>query len=134
MVRAHTKGAAYSRLKVFSNLSKQETSIDNLIVKEGINGSCMPHPIQEEIVHMLRKGFGDIAIFFWNAQYGSEIGVLWKPAYFLTKKFSILETRNKLAMVSTENKATTVTVINTSEITAQMLKASNGMLSRINFL
>jgi U3 small nucleolar RNA-associated protein 22 len=124
------RGAPYARLKVFSNMSKAELTPDNLVVKEG----SMPTPVQAEVVESLRRGFGDVALFFWNAQHGVEVGVMWKPAAFLTKKFSILEARNKMSMASTAASAASVTVMNTSEMAAQMVSCGEGLLSKVNFL
>ena len=124
------RGAAFARLKVFSNLSKKEVSIENLVVKAGATS----HPVQEEVIETLRKGFGDVAIFFWNAQRGTEVGVLWKPSVFLTHKFSILESRNKIALQSEDSSAATIAVVNSSEVVAQMLRVGDGLFQQIRFL
>jgi U3 small nucleolar RNA-associated protein 22 len=125
------RGATFARLKVYANLSKKEVSLENLVVKEG----ATPHPVQEGVVDALRKGFGDIAVFFWNAQRGTEIGILWKPSAFLTRKFSILESRNKLALQSEDSASSaTFTVLNTSEIIAQMFRVGDGLIQQVRFL
>ncbi len=124
------RGAAFARLKVFSNLSKKETSLENLVIKEG----STPHPVQEALVVSLREAFGDIALFFWNAQRATEVGVLWKPAAFMSNKFSILESRNKLALLSEDTTATSITVLNITEITAQMLRIGDGLFKQIRFV
>ena len=105
--------------------------MENLVVKEGATS----HPVQEGVVDALRKGFGDIAVFFWNAQRGTEIGILWKPSAFLTRKFSILESRNKLALQSEDSASSaTFTVLNTSEIIAQMFRVGDGLIQQVRFL
>ena len=122
-----SKGPPMARMTVFSNLSKKEASMDSLIVQEGTTA----YPIQESIIANLKKTYGDIALFFWNFQRGSELGIMWKPSAFLSSKFSILETRNKLALTSAEG--VSLSLLNSSQIISDMQEVSKGLLKQPKF-
>lgn len=39
------------------------------------------------LLRILRREFGHIALFFWNAMEGDEIYIVWRPAFFLPQPF-----------------------------------------------
>ena len=121
-------GSPFARLKLYSNLSSKELSMNNLMIESGAS----PNPIQEKIFMQLNKAYGDIAMFFWDGRSASEIGVMWKPKMFLPQKFSVLHTKNRLVMMG--NNGHSSNIMNVSEIVKQMISLSGGLLASANFL
>jgi hypothetical protein len=98
--------------------------------------------IQAAVVDSLRRRFGDIALFFWNAAKGDLLGIVWKPKAFLAHSFSILDCRNALPIASV-NAATAAAntsdagaktdcvVMNITKIISDMVAASDGVIADI---
>jgi hypothetical protein len=100
--------------------------------------------IQAAVVDSLRRRFGDIALFFWNAAKGDLLGIVWKPKAFLAHSFSILDCRNVLPIASTGSVAATAAantsdggaksdcvVMNITKIISDMVAASDGVIADI---
>ncbi len=124
-MKCHSQGQPFARMKIFSNLSDKELSIENLIVSAGEQ-----NPIQDQIVTCLRAAFGDIALFFWNSRNAKSIGVLWKPSQFISSKFSVVSTRHTIVA---EGSKSIFSIKNSAEIVKEMLAISRGMLTASSF-
>jgi hypothetical protein len=92
--------------------------------------------LQSDLIAKLRRRFGSIALFFWNASIGNSIGVVWRPKMFLVKSLSILQARDKLTIESIDNNSinSTLGVINNiPEIVSEMIYLSQGLISNAKF-
>lgn len=82
----------------------------------------------------LRDRFDDVALFFYNHLKGTEIGLIWKPAAFLPRTFSLMHCHNHCVCaggVSDGN--TSVLVVDPGNIVAEMLAISEGALCEAVF-
>ena len=53
------------------------------------------HPLQEVVFQKLRDTFHAEAIFFWNGNKGTEIGLKWRPHMLQPCSFNILSCQNR---------------------------------------
>lgn len=74
-------------------------------------------------MQQLNEKFGDIAVFFWNALSGKEIGVLWRPTATAAASFGVLSCLNRLVAEGAVN-----TVLNKNSVIAQMLDVGDGLI------
>lgn len=96
----------------------------------------LPNPVQAEIVDRLRARFGRMALFFWDCLQGREVGIVWRPRRFESQTLSILEARHKLPIELSldSNDGGAFTVVNTTELMADILAACDGTIAEVQFL
>ena len=113
-------GPPFARQDVYANLSALEKSWSNLIVQRGHS----PCALQEQVVFELRRVFGDIALFLWDGNRGSEVYVILRPAALIPTDFKVLHSTNRLSCG----------VLNLGAVVAEMLACSNGLLGSVSFV
>ena len=87
-------------------------------------------PLHESMVESLRAAFGDIAVFFWNSKSATKVGVMWRPAQFMARKFSVLLSRHTVVAEGTNS---TLSAKNSAEIVREMVKLSKGLIETVDF-
>ena len=124
-LKYHSQGPNFARLRMFANLSDRELSTENLLVVEGDQT-----PLHESVVESLRAAFSDIAVFFWNSKSATKVGVMWRPAQFMARKFSVLLSRHTVVAEGTNS---TLSAKNSAEIVREMVKLSKGLIETVDF-
>ena len=74
----------------------------------------------------LKEKFGDLAVFFWNALSGREIGVVWRPTATAPASFGVFSCLHRL--VEGEEEGAVGTVLNKPSVIAQMLDVGDGLI------
>lgn len=133
-------GPSFANAKLFANSPTADLSHTRLVVT-GSEGLC---PVQEELVKALRASYGHYALFFWDETVGSRLGVVLRPKASLPLRFSVLEARHRIVCpgkrVKTSQDApgnfkdVPMTVLNTTELIAEMLALGDGRIQDVLFL
>jgi hypothetical protein len=76
-------------------------------------------------------------LFFWNSNKAEDIGVIWKPAAMLPKKFSVLETALRMPLTSEDSASAGnsmgLMVLNMHELVANIVAACDGFVTSFEF-
>lgn len=123
------RGPPMARVTILSNLSASELSVGSLVVRESMFAA---NPSQEFVFNKLRQHFKDDALFFWNGVTGRELGLVWRPKLFLPQKFSILNSKNRVAVGEGGDSDDQAHIVlpNIAEIISKIIAASDGLLTK----
>lgn len=131
---------AYSVIQTFKNAPSMNISYRDLIVRHCYEAKSFH--LQQTVLTNLRREFGKFALFFWNANLGDHVYVIWKPAAFLPKNMSIMDISYKTALIlepsaslsSPSGSQMVVTIPNTLEILTKMLHSCQGYIERFDLI
>lgn len=77
----------------------------------------------------MRLKYNKYALFFWNGLKGDAIYIMWKPAAFLPKKLTILEsTLRQPVSFDDSGKGDQLTITNIAELLTNIISACDGLV------